>query len=180
MVACIWNAMTEVQLVRGPEGQGAGVAQPRPVRAGSKSSDLSAVGAALCMLFFANPRHAHEPFLLGTYCPRCLRSEDKKTRIPPEFEKRLYSFIASVAQGSERPLLAAGGMPDHTRYLLFLLPATISLASAINMFKTNSSRFLHERGLIFQWQNGYGALGVSCRVRHSHRLHSQSAGPPRR
>ncbi len=26
---------------------------------------------------------------------------------------------------------------------------------------TNSSRFLHERGLVFQWQNGYGAFSVS-------------------
>jgi putative transposase len=51
-------------------------------------------------------------------------------------------------------------MPNHS-HLLFLLPATISLASAINIFKTNSSRFLHERGLAFQWQNGYGAFSVS-------------------
>ncbi len=51
-------------------------------------------------------------------------------------------------------------MPNHS-HLLFLLPATISLASAINIFKTNSSRFLHERGLVFQWQTGYGAFSVS-------------------
>jgi hypothetical protein len=35
------------------------------------------------------------------------------------------------------------------------------LASAINLFKTNSSRFLHERGFTFQWQDGYGAFSVS-------------------
>jgi REP-associated tyrosine transposase len=51
-------------------------------------------------------------------------------------------------------------MANHT-HLLFLLPATISLASAINIFKTNSSRFLDERSLGFQWQNGYGAFSVS-------------------
>ena len=51
-------------------------------------------------------------------------------------------------------------MPNHS-HLLFLLPATISLASAINAFKTNSSRFMHERGLAFQWQDGYGAFSVS-------------------
>jgi putative transposase len=51
-------------------------------------------------------------------------------------------------------------MPNHS-HLLFLLPATISLASAINTFKTNSSRFMHERGLAFQWQSGYGAFSVS-------------------
>jgi putative transposase len=65
-----------------------------------------------------------------------------------------------VAEGNKIPLVAAGGMPNHC-HLLFLLPATISLASAINIFKTNSSRFLHECGLVFQWQNGYGAFSVS-------------------
>jgi putative transposase len=80
--------------------------------------------------------------------------------IPTEFEKRLYPFIASIALGHKIPLLAAGGMPNHS-HLLFLLPATITLASAINLFKTNSSRFMHERGLGFQWQNGYGAFSVS-------------------
>ena len=87
-------------------------------------------------------------------------TKDRKDLIPTEFEKRLYSFIASIARGHEIPLLAAGGMPNHS-HLLFLLPASISLASAINLFKTNSSRFLHERGLVFQWQKGYGAFSVS-------------------
>jgi putative transposase len=86
--------------------------------------------------------------------------KDRKDLIPTKFEKRLYSFIASVAREQKIPLIAAGGMPNHS-HLLFLLPATISLASAINIFKTNSSRFLHERGLAFQWQNGYGAFSVS-------------------
>jgi putative transposase len=86
--------------------------------------------------------------------------KDRKDLIPTKFEKRLYSFIASVAREQKIPLIAAGGMPNHS-HLLFLLPATISLASAINIFKTNCSRFLHERGLAFQWQNGYGAFSVS-------------------
>ena len=87
-------------------------------------------------------------------------TKDRRDLIPPEFEKRLYSFIAAVAAGHSIPLVAAGGMANHS-HLLFLLPATMSLASAINFFKTNSSRFLHERGLGFQWQNGYGAFSVS-------------------
>jgi putative transposase len=87
-------------------------------------------------------------------------TKDRRDLIPEEFEKRLYSFIAAVADGHNIPLLAAGGMPNHS-HLLFLLPATIPLATAINLFKTNSSRFLHERGLAFQWQSGYGAFSVS-------------------
>jgi putative transposase len=87
-------------------------------------------------------------------------TKDRRDLIPAEFDKRLYSFIAAVADGHKIPLLAAGGMPNHS-HLLFLLPATIPLATAVNLFKTNSSRFLHERGLVFQWQNGYGAFSVS-------------------
>ena len=80
--------------------------------------------------------------------------------IPPEFEKRLYPFIALAAREHKIPLIAAGGMPDHS-HLLFLLPATLTLASAINLFKANSSRFTGEQGFTFQWQNGYGAFSVS-------------------
>jgi putative transposase len=96
----------------------------------------------------------------NNYVHAVYSTKDRKDLIPTNFEKRLYSFIASIARGHKIPLLAAGGMPNHS-HLLFLLPATISLASAINIFKTNSSRFLHERGLVFHWQNGYGAFSVS-------------------
>ncbi len=95
----------------------------------------------------------------NNYVHAIYSTKDRQNLIPPEFEKRLYSFIASIAREQKIPLLAAGGMPNHS-HLLFMLPATISLASAINTFKANSSRFMHERGLAFQWQNGYGAFSV--------------------
>jgi len=96
----------------------------------------------------------------NNYVHAIYSTKNRENLIPTEFEKRIYSFIASIAREQKIPLLAAGGMPNHS-HLLFLLPATISLASAINTFKTNSSRFMHERGLAFQWQNGYGAFSVS-------------------
>jgi len=94
------------------------------------------------------------------YVHAVFSTKDRQNLIPQDFENRLYSFLASVARKHEIPLLAAGGMPNHS-YLLILLPATISLASAINTFKSNSSRFLHEQSVNFQWQNGYGAFSVS-------------------
>jgi REP element-mobilizing transposase RayT len=96
----------------------------------------------------------------NNYVHAVFSTKDREALIPPEFEKRLYSFLASVAREHKAPLLAAGGMPDHA-HLLFLLPASISLASAINVFKANSSRFMREQGCRFQWQNGYGAFSVS-------------------
>jgi putative transposase len=95
----------------------------------------------------------------NNYVHAVYSTKDRKDLIPKEFEKRLYPFIASVAHEHKIPLVASGGMPNHI-HLLFLLPATMSLASAINLFKANSSRFLHERGLTFQWQTGYGAFSV--------------------
>ena len=96
----------------------------------------------------------------NNYVHAVYSTKDRKDLIPKEFEKRLYPFTASVAHEHKIPLVAAGGMPNHS-HLLFLLPASMSLASAINLFKANSSRFLHERGLTFQWQTGYGAFSVS-------------------
>jgi putative transposase len=96
----------------------------------------------------------------NNYVHAVYSTKNREDLIPPEFDKRLYSFIASIAREHQIPLLAAGGMPNHS-HLLFLLPATMSLASAINTFKANSSRFMHQQGFAFQWQNGYGAFSVS-------------------
>ncbi len=51
-------------------------------------------------------------------------------------------------------------MPDHA-HLLVAVPATIALADLINKLKTNSSRWMSERGVAFAWQDGYGAFSVS-------------------
>jgi REP element-mobilizing transposase RayT len=94
------------------------------------------------------------------YIHAVFSTKDRQSLIPAEFEKRLYPFLAAIAREHEIPLLAAGGMQDHS-HLLFRLPASVSLASAIGAFKANSSRFLHEQGLAFEWQSGYGAFSVS-------------------
>ncbi|PYX96147.1 MAG: hypothetical protein DMG63_17635 [Acidobacteria bacterium] len=56
---------------------------------------------------------------------------NRQDLIPPAFEKRLYPFVAEIAREHKIPLLAAGGMPNHS-HLLFLLPPTMSLADAVN------------------------------------------------
>jgi REP element-mobilizing transposase RayT len=86
---------------------------------------------------------------------------NRQDLIPAAFEKRLYSFVAEIAREHKIPLIAAGGMPNHS-HLLFLLPAAIALADAINKFKTNSSRLMGQQGIEFSWQKGYGAFSVSA------------------
>ena len=85
---------------------------------------------------------------------------NRQDLIPPSFEKRLYSCIAEIAREHKIPLIAAGGMPNHSH--LILLPPSMSLADAINKFKTNSSRFVRKQGIDLNWQVGYGAFSVSA------------------
>jgi len=58
------------------------------------------------------------------------------------------------------PVLAAGGISNHA-HLLVALPVDVTVAKAIQVMKANSSRWLHEHGLEFAWQEGYGAFSVS-------------------
>jgi REP element-mobilizing transposase RayT len=85
---------------------------------------------------------------------------NREDLIAPELERRLYPFIAEVARDNDIPLIAAGGMPNHI-HLLLLLPPVISLSTAINKLKANSSRFMRQQGIEFNWQKGYGAFSVS-------------------
>ena len=58
--------------------------------------------------------------------------------------------------------LAIGGASDHVHVLLSL-PATLSLAKAMQLLKGNSSKWLREtfpEMHPFAWQEGYGAFSV--------------------
>jgi REP element-mobilizing transposase RayT len=57
-------------------------------------------------------------------------------------------------------LLAAGGTTNHI-HLLLAVPPVLPLAKAVQELKGNSSRWLHEHGHQFAWQEGYGAFSVS-------------------
>ena len=46
-------------------------------------------------------------------------------------------------------------------HLLIALPPTMTIAQAAQKLKGNSSRWLGEQGVSFQWQEGYAAISVS-------------------
>jgi putative transposase len=87
-------------------------------------------------------------------------TKGRRDLISLELEKRLYSFLVALGKKSDMPILAAGGIANHS-HLLFLLPGTVTVSSAVNVFKTNSSRFMHEQRSDFAWQSGYAAFSVS-------------------
>ena len=57
-------------------------------------------------------------------------------------------------------MIAVGGMPNHV-HLLIATPPSMALAVAVQKLKANSSRWLGEQGLSFEWQKVYAAFSVS-------------------
>jgi REP element-mobilizing transposase RayT len=76
---------------------------------------------------------------------------------------RLYQYIGGILRAEGCMLVAAGGISDHV-HLLASLTREISVAEALRVIKTNSSKWIHETDPArdgFAWQSGYGAFAVS-------------------
>jgi len=87
-------------------------------------------------------------------------TKERRDLIPQEMLRRLWKYFAGIGRNHGIPVLAAGGISNHS-HLLIALPADVSVAKAIQVLKANSSRWLHEHGIQFAWQEGYGAFSVS-------------------
>lgn len=86
-------------------------------------------------------------------------TKERRDSIPVELQGRLYSYMIGIAGNLGFKILAAGGMPNHV-HLLIALPPALTLAEVVQKLKANSSRWLGENGVQFQWQKGYGAFSV--------------------
>jgi REP element-mobilizing transposase RayT len=84
-------------------------------------------------------------------------TKDRKPLIAADRKPDLYAYIGGIARSEGFSLAAAGGTTDHV-HLLFILPATQSLAAIVQKLKGSSS---HWMGKGFSWQEGYGAFSVS-------------------
>jgi putative transposase len=72
--------------------------------------------------------------------------------------------MGGIARENGMKALAIGGTQDHVHTLLSL-PATISVAKAIQLIKGGSSKWIHDqlpKYRKFEWQDGYGAFSVSA------------------
>jgi putative transposase len=87
-------------------------------------------------------------------------TKNRETLLARNFLPRLWAYTAAVCKNHDLLTFAVGGMEDHI-HLLFRLPPTITLASAVALVKSNSSKWMREQGKNFAWQQGYGAFGVS-------------------
>ena len=79
-----------------------------------------------------------------------------------ELRGRLWPYLGGIAKQNQIKAFAIGGASDHVPVLLSL-PATLSLAKAMQLLKGNSSKWIREtfpKMRAFAWQEGYGAFSV--------------------
>ena len=90
-------------------------------------------------------------------------TKQRRNLIAPEVQPQLWAFLGGVARKNGFKALIAGGTENHA-HILLSLPATLTLAKAMQLIKGASSHWMnetHAKG--FAWQEGYGAftLGIS-------------------
>jgi len=88
----------------------------------------------------------------------------RKNLIPADVQPRLWPYIGGIAREHSMTVLAVGGTENHAHVLL-AIPATITIAKAMQVIKAGSSTWLHDTfGTMrdFAWQEGYGAFSVSA------------------
>lgn len=90
-------------------------------------------------------------------------TRERRAAIPRDFQAGLWAYMAQVCRNEGMFVYVVGGMADHA-HLLIQIPATTSLAKAVNAIKANSSRWAHQQGHRFSWQQGYAAFSVSASV----------------
>ena len=90
-------------------------------------------------------------------------TRDRRPDLDVDVRPRVFAYMGGIIRELGGTALAINGPADHV-HLLLALPATVALADAMRVVKTNSSRWVHEQWpqrRAFAWQTGYGAFSVS-------------------
>src|SRR5437773_8450242 len=97
-------------------------------------------------------------------------TKNREPCLTSDLRERLWPYLGGIAKQNQMKALAIGGANDHV-HILLSLPATLSVAKAMQFLKGNSSKWIREtfpKMHSFAWQEGYGAF----RDRKSTRLNS--------
>ena len=87
---------------------------------------------------------------------------ERRPAIRDEMRERLHAYLGGIACENGIQALAEGGVADHV-HLLLSLPRTVSVAKAVQLLKSGSSKWIHETfpgSRNFAWQEGYGAFSI--------------------
>ena len=88
----------------------------------------------------------------------------REALISPEWNERLYQYMASIINDQGHKTLAIGGVANHV-HLLFGFRPTQSLSSLMMRVKRETSEWINKERLTnfrFQWQEGYGRMYCGC------------------
>jgi REP-associated tyrosine transposase len=89
-------------------------------------------------------------------------TKNREALLNSELRDRLWPYLGGIARENRMKALAIGGAADHV-HTLMSLPATLSVAKALQLLKGNSSKWIHEtfpKLRSFEWQEGYGAFSI--------------------
>ena len=90
-------------------------------------------------------------------------TKQRRKLITRDLRDRLWPYLGGIAREHQMKALSVGGTDDHV-HLLLSLPSTLSVAKAVQIIKGGSSKWISEQFPLqrdFEWQEGYGAFGVS-------------------
>jgi REP element-mobilizing transposase RayT len=89
-------------------------------------------------------------------------TKERRPLITTDFQQRLWPYLGGIARESKMKALVVGGVQDHVHVLLSI-PSTLSVAKSVQLFKGNSSKWIHDtfkEHRDFEWQEGYGAFSI--------------------
>lgn len=88
-------------------------------------------------------------------------TKKRRNTIHERFRSELWRYMGGIARENKVQAVTIGGMGDHV-HLLLAIPSTITIARAIQLIKTGSTRWVREREYrLFEWQEGFAAFSVS-------------------
>src|SRR2546430_4737498 len=89
-------------------------------------------------------------------------AKNRESLLNSDLRERLWPYLGGIARERKMKALAIGGVADHL-HILVSLPGTLSVAKALQLLKSNSSKWIHEtfpKLRSFAWQEGYGAFSI--------------------
>src|SRR5439155_10774362 len=100
---------------------------------------------------------------VSSYFHCVFSTKQRQPIITPALRDRLWPFLGGIARQNKLKALEIGGVADHV-HLLLSLPATLSIAKALQLIKGGSSKWIHEtfpNQRHFSWEEKYGAFSVN-------------------
>lgn len=88
-------------------------------------------------------------------------TKGRQKLIAKEIRPQLWSYVAGICRKTGILALAIGGIDDHVHLLVELKP-DMAVPKAVNLLKSNSSRWMKQQKIKFAWQEGYSSFSVSA------------------